>query len=71
MIVARGGALRRLPSCRIIEEMPRTDLHIKVVVEHEPDETIDRLATEICRAIERVYSVETATVSNVVNHENE
>ena len=48
--------------------MPRTDLHIKVVVDHDEEERIDKLATEICRAIERVYGVQSATVSNTVTH---
>jgi hypothetical protein len=51
--------------------MPRTDLHIKVVVEHPPDEKIERLAAEICRAIQKVYSVRSATVSNTVPHSDE
>jgi hypothetical protein len=48
--------------------MPRTDLHIKVVVEHEADEKIEKLAAEICRVIQRVYSVRSATLSNTVSH---
>jgi hypothetical protein len=49
--------------------MPRTDLHIKVVIEHDEDERLDKLAAEICRAIERVYGVRSATVSNTVTHD--
>ena len=49
--------------------MPRTDLHIKVVIEHDEDKRLDKLAAEICRAIERVYGVRSATVSNTVTHD--
>jgi hypothetical protein len=49
--------------------MPRTDLHIKVVLDHERDEDVDKLAAEICRLIERAYAVRSATVSNTVTHD--
>jgi len=49
-------------------KMARTDLHIKVVVDHDEEERIEKLAAEICRAIERVYGVQSATVSNMVTH---
>jgi hypothetical protein len=48
--------------------MPRTDLHIKVVVDHGEEERLEKLASEICRAIERVYGVRSATVSNSITH---
>ncbi len=48
--------------------MPRTDLHIKVVVDHDEEERLEKLASEICRAIERVYGVRSATVSNAITH---
>jgi hypothetical protein len=51
--------------------MPRTDLHFKVVVDHDQDERLDKLATEIRRAIERVYGVRSATLSNTVTHEED
>lgn len=49
--------------------MPRTDLHIKVVLDHERDENVDKLAAEICRMIERAYAVRSATVSSTVTHD--
>ena len=46
--------------------MPRTDLHLKVVVEHDRNEDPARLAAEICRQIEKIYSVRMAELSNYV-----
>lgn len=47
----------------------RSDIHIKVVVEHEADEKADKLAAEICRAVQKIYGVRSCTVSNIVDHE--
>ena len=52
-------------SYRIIRAMPRTDIYLKVVVEHERDEKPEKLAEEICRRIEKLYGVRYAEVSNV------
>ena len=49
--------------------MPRTDLHIKVVLDHDRDDDVDRLAAEICRLIEKAYAVQSAAVSNTVTHD--
>jgi hypothetical protein len=46
--------------------MPRTDVYIKVTVDHDEDESPERLGREICRQIEKVYGVRTAEVSNFV-----
>jgi len=51
--------------------MPRTDLHFKVVVDHDEEESVEKLAAEICRAIERVYGVRIATLSNYLTHGGE
>ena len=48
--------------------MPRTDLFLKVEIEHGPEERPERLAGEICRAILRLYSVRQAELSNFVTH---
>lgn len=48
--------------------MARTDIFLKIVVEHEDDERPDRLAEEICRRIERLYGVREAEVSSLVTH---
>ena len=49
--------------------MPRTDLHIKVELDHEREDDVEKLAAEICRLIEKAYAVRQATVSNTVSHE--
>jgi hypothetical protein len=46
--------------------MPRTDLYLKVVIDHEPEDTPQRLASEVCRRIEEVYGVRTAELQNHV-----
>ena len=48
--------------------MPRTDLFLKVQIEHDPQESPERLAAEICRAIQRVYGVRSAELSSLVSH---
>jgi hypothetical protein len=47
--------------------MPRTALYVKVELDLDENEKIDRLASEICRAIRRVYGVRTAEVSSTVD----
>jgi len=54
---------------RIIRAMPRSDIYLKIVLEHERDETPERLAEEICRKIEKLYGVRYAEVSNVTRRE--
>ena len=51
--------------------MARTDLHIKVVLDHEDNEKPEKLAQEICRALLRMYSVRTAEVSNLVTQSDD
>ena len=46
--------------------MPRTDLFIKVEIEHEEGEPPERLAGEICRRILKVYGVQSAELSSAV-----
>jgi hypothetical protein len=46
--------------------MPRTDLFIKVEIEHEESEPPERLAAEICRRILKVYGVRSAELSSTV-----
>jgi hypothetical protein len=48
--------------------MPRTDLFIKVQIEHPSDEPPERLAGEICRRIVKVYGVVKAELSTAVPH---
>jgi len=51
--------------------MSRTDLFIKVVIDHDKAETPERLAAEVCRQAERVYGVRRAELTNYVTHPTE
>ncbi len=42
----------------------RTNLFIKVVVEHEEDESPEKLGTELCRMLERNYIVREAELAS-------
>ncbi len=44
----------------------RSDLFIKVEIEHDPGEPPERLAAEICRRILKVYGVRSAELSSAV-----
>ncbi len=50
--------------------MPRTDLYLKVELDLDERESPERLASEICRQIRKVYGVRSAEVSNVVERES-
>lgn len=54
-----------------LETMPRTDLFIKVEIEHGKDETPDRVAFEVCRAAMKIYGVRSAELSSTVTHPEE
>jgi hypothetical protein len=45
------------------------DLYIKVEVELEEDEKPDKVADEICRAIQKIYVVRSAELSNLIEKE--
>jgi hypothetical protein len=49
--------------------MRRVDLYIKVEVELDEEEKPDRVATEICRALEKLYVVRSAELSSSVTRE--
>ncbi|HTU47979.1 MAG TPA: hypothetical protein VMF91_23170 [Bryobacteraceae bacterium] len=49
--------------------MKRVDLYIKVEVDLEEDEKLERVAGEICRQLEKLYSVRSAELSNAVVRE--
>jgi hypothetical protein len=51
--------------------MPRTDLYLKVVVDHDTDDPPEKLALEICRQIEKTYGVRSAELSNFVTRPRE
>jgi hypothetical protein len=42
----------------------RTNLFIKVVVEHDAEESPERLGTELCRLLERNYVVREAELAS-------
>lgn len=46
--------------------MARTDLYLKLELDHEADEKPERLASEICRQLLKMYGVRSAEVSNMV-----
>lgn len=50
--------------------MRRTDVYLKVELVVDEKETPERLASEICRVIARVYGVRKAEVSSIVEREN-
>ena len=46
--------------------MPRTDLYLKVQVEHDTIDRPDRLAEEICRRVLKIHGVRAAELTNYV-----
>jgi hypothetical protein len=44
--------------------MKRTNLFLKIEVEHEPDERPERIGEEICRRILKLYGVREAELSS-------
>lgn len=46
--------------------MKRVDLYIKIEVELEPEEKPERVAGEICRQLEKLYSVRSAELSHAI-----
>jgi hypothetical protein len=46
--------------------MTRVDIYVKVEVEIDEEEQIDRVANEICRQIEKLYVVNRAEFSHSV-----
>jgi len=64
-----GGVIFGSGARRIIEAMVQVDLYIKVELEIDETETVDRVAREICRQLEKIYVVRKAEVSNTVVHE--
>ena len=49
--------------------MQRVDLFIKVEVDVEEDEKLERVAAEICRQIEKIYVVRSAELSSSMVHD--
>ena len=51
--------------------MARTDLYLKVELDHEDDEKPERLAAEICRQLMKLHAVRTASLQNYVTSREE
>ena len=49
----------------------RSNVYIKVVVEHGRDETAEDLGTELCRQLMKIYAVRQAEVSSISNDAQE
>ena len=49
--------------------MKRVDLYVKVEVELDEGEEVERIAREICRQLEKNYAVRSAELSNAVTRE--
>jgi len=49
--------------------MQRVDLYIKVTIDLEEEEKAERVASEICRQIEKLYVVRSAELSSTVVRE--
>lgn len=49
----------------------RSNVYIKVVVEHGPDEAPEDLGAELCRQLEKIYPVRRAEVSSVANEQDQ
>ncbi len=46
--------------------MARTDVYLKVEIDIDDKEQPERLASEICRQIRKVYGVRSAEISNII-----
>ncbi len=49
--------------------MRRTDLYVKVELSYDDEEKVERLATEICRLIRKVYGVRNAEVTSMIERD--
>lgn len=47
--------------------MPRTDIYLKVTVEHDRDENPETLASELIRQLKKLYVVRQAELNNYVS----
>jgi hypothetical protein len=49
--------------------MKRVDLYLKVTIELDENEKPEKVASEICRQLEKMYVVRSAELSSTVNRE--
>jgi hypothetical protein len=50
--------------------MARTDVYLKVEIDIDDKEKPERLASEICRQIRKIYGVRAAEVSSIVERDS-
>ena len=68
-----GGGVELLPSYHWKEGgieggiMARSDVYLKIQLDHLDEEKPQRLALEICRQVKKIYGVRSAEVSNIVS----
>lgn len=55
-----------VPFRTIHRDMPRTDIYIKVEVDHDKEETADAIGSELVRQLKKLYVVRRAEVTNHV-----
>jgi len=51
------------------QNVPRTDVYLKVELDLDPKESPERVAAEVCRMIRRIYGVRKAEVSSIVERD--
>jgi hypothetical protein len=51
--------------------MPRTDIYLKVVVDHDQSETPEKLASEISRQVQKIYAVRKVELSSYLTHQDD
>lgn len=54
-----------------MKRMPRTDIYIKVTVQHDREESPEKLAAEIIRQLKKIYVVRQAEMTNFVSRSEE
>jgi len=64
-----GGSGELLPSYHWEEGgiMARSDVYLKIQLDHLDEEKPQRLAAEICRQVKKIYGVRSAEVSSIVS----
>ena len=60
---------RRRMTASYDQNVPRTDVYLKVELDLDRKESPERVAAEICRIIRRVYGVRKAEVSSMVERD--
>ena len=51
------------------QRMARTDLYVKVELDTDDEENVERLASEICRMVRRVYGVRNVEISSMIERD--